>query len=344
MNRDKVMTFLKKSLRFLPDKSYIKLYYRLRVGRKLNMLLAKDVLFGVGDPQLIINNSIIKNADMVIALFGSRLGTPTARATSGTIEEIEEMIKAGKQVFVCFSEKDITITASDSEEKLRDILKVREFQKNYKGLYITYRTDEELEEKITNQLRLFVGSIEEDREIYICDVPFTYQEVRGNRPGLENAKELIFIARTGKIFLGKHYNHINQMIKNGGKITYVTSEDFNTVRDTTEYKDNQDTALTILKRLKDIYPDRVNIGFLPTPVNISMYYLKLHDGTEYINVKFNFQTYHGNDKHPMIEASTILKLWRNATGVRCHRNMMISALGFTMIILFSYLSQSKVLI
>ena len=55
----------------------------------------KDVLFGVGDPQLIINNSIIKNADMVIALFGSRLGTPTARATSGTIEEIEEMIKAG---------------------------------------------------------------------------------------------------------------------------------------------------------------------------------------------------------------------------------------------------------
>lgn len=36
MNRDKVMTFLKKSLRFLPDKTYIKLYYRLRVGRPLN--------------------------------------------------------------------------------------------------------------------------------------------------------------------------------------------------------------------------------------------------------------------------------------------------------------------
>lgn len=36
MNREKVMTFLKKSLRFLPDKTYIKLYYRLRVGRPLN--------------------------------------------------------------------------------------------------------------------------------------------------------------------------------------------------------------------------------------------------------------------------------------------------------------------
>ena len=37
MNRDKVMTLIKKSLRFLPDKAYIMLYYRLRVGRKLNM-------------------------------------------------------------------------------------------------------------------------------------------------------------------------------------------------------------------------------------------------------------------------------------------------------------------
>lgn len=37
MNRDKIMTFVKKSLKFLPDKSYIRLYYRLRVGRKLNM-------------------------------------------------------------------------------------------------------------------------------------------------------------------------------------------------------------------------------------------------------------------------------------------------------------------
>lgn len=37
MNREKIMTFVKKSLRFLPDKAYIKLYYRLRVGRKLNV-------------------------------------------------------------------------------------------------------------------------------------------------------------------------------------------------------------------------------------------------------------------------------------------------------------------
>lgn len=37
MNRDEIMTFIKRSLRFLPDKTYIKLYYHLRVGRKLNI-------------------------------------------------------------------------------------------------------------------------------------------------------------------------------------------------------------------------------------------------------------------------------------------------------------------
>lgn len=37
MGREKILAFLKKSLKVMPDKTYIKLYYRLRVGRKLNI-------------------------------------------------------------------------------------------------------------------------------------------------------------------------------------------------------------------------------------------------------------------------------------------------------------------
>lgn len=37
MSRDAIMLGLKKSLRFLPDRQYIKLYFRLRVGRKLDL-------------------------------------------------------------------------------------------------------------------------------------------------------------------------------------------------------------------------------------------------------------------------------------------------------------------
>lgn len=265
---------------------------------------SKDVLFTPGDPQLVINKSIIRNADLIIALFGAKLGTPTERAASGTIEEMEEMIKAGKQVFVCFSEKDILIKGDDSYEQIQNLLKVKEFQKNYKGLYITYKTEQELINKLTNQLRLYLNALGTYDEPYICNVPFTFQELRGNRRGLDSAQKLIFIARTGKIFLGKHYNHIVKMVENGGIFIYVTSENFNTVGDTSEYQDNQNYALTVLKRLHKRFPKNVEIHFLSTPVNCTMYYMKELDGCEIINVKFNFQTYHYNDNHPMFDLYT----------------------------------------
>lgn len=37
MNKENLMLTLKRSLRFLPDKAYIRLYYRLRIGKKLNI-------------------------------------------------------------------------------------------------------------------------------------------------------------------------------------------------------------------------------------------------------------------------------------------------------------------
>ena len=37
MNRERIMTLAKKSLFFLPDKQYVKLYFRLNLHRKLNL-------------------------------------------------------------------------------------------------------------------------------------------------------------------------------------------------------------------------------------------------------------------------------------------------------------------
>lgn len=37
MNRDRIMMMAKKSLRFLPDQSYVKLYFRLNLHRKLDL-------------------------------------------------------------------------------------------------------------------------------------------------------------------------------------------------------------------------------------------------------------------------------------------------------------------
>ena len=36
-NRDRIMIAIKKGLKYLPDKTYIRLYHKLRVGKSINM-------------------------------------------------------------------------------------------------------------------------------------------------------------------------------------------------------------------------------------------------------------------------------------------------------------------
>ncbi|NMR30916.1 DUF4062 domain-containing protein [Crystallibacter degradans] len=58
----------------------------------------------LGDrPQALINAQGVDKSDIVFALFGSRLGSPTGEAISGTVEEVERAEQQGKHVHVYFS-------------------------------------------------------------------------------------------------------------------------------------------------------------------------------------------------------------------------------------------------
>jgi hypothetical protein len=62
---------------------------------------------GAGSGQGVINKQLVDDADIVIALLDSRLGQATADAVSGTAEEIQRAIDAGKYVHVWFSNEPI---------------------------------------------------------------------------------------------------------------------------------------------------------------------------------------------------------------------------------------------
>ncbi|HEY5852884.1 MAG TPA: hypothetical protein VIW24_02240 [Aldersonia sp.] len=51
-------------------------------------------------PQAVLNHQIVEEADLAVALFYDRLGTPTGEAESGTAEEIKVLVEAGKSVAV----------------------------------------------------------------------------------------------------------------------------------------------------------------------------------------------------------------------------------------------------
>lgn len=67
-------------------------------------------------PQEIINKQILKDADILVAIFWTRLGTSTGKAASGTVEEIEEHIATGKPVLIYFSITPVTPASVDTDQ------------------------------------------------------------------------------------------------------------------------------------------------------------------------------------------------------------------------------------
>jgi hypothetical protein len=78
------------------------------------MLLAvgweTDVAPEMGAPaQSIIDRQILNDADLLVGIFWTRIGTPTASYASGAVEEIEEHLKAGRPAMLYFSAAPTTL-------------------------------------------------------------------------------------------------------------------------------------------------------------------------------------------------------------------------------------------
>lgn len=64
----------------------------------------------MGDrPQAILNKQLVASCDLLVGAFWTRIGTHTGVSESGTIEEIEEIRKAGKPVLLYFSSQPVVL-------------------------------------------------------------------------------------------------------------------------------------------------------------------------------------------------------------------------------------------
>jgi hypothetical protein len=105
-------------------------------------------------PQALINGQILKHADLLIAIFWTRLGTSTGVAPSGTVEEIEEHIKAGKPAMIYFSSAPVVLDSVDQEQSAS--LKVFKKSLQDRGLYEQFGSTAEFSTKFSRQLALKV--------------------------------------------------------------------------------------------------------------------------------------------------------------------------------------------
>src|SRR6267143_520327 len=122
----------------------------------------------MGDrPQAIINRQLVRDCDILVGVFWTRLGTQTGDADSGTVEEIEEFIRAGKPVFLYFSLVPVAPDSVDQDQYKRLLAFRKEMES--RGLISRVASVEELREKfyghLTRKMHELSGDGKRTREI-----------------------------------------------------------------------------------------------------------------------------------------------------------------------------------
>lgn len=105
-----------------------------------------------GRPQQMINDRLLVHCDLLVGIFWTRLGSPTGAAASGTVEEIEEHIRAGKPAMLYFSRAPIMPDNLDQEQ----YAKLKEFKAwaMPKGLVAEFDSSDDFRDKFRRGLEL----------------------------------------------------------------------------------------------------------------------------------------------------------------------------------------------
>jgi Domain of unknown function (DUF4062) len=110
----------------------------------------------MGDrPQSIIDRQILRDCDLLIGVFWTRLGTPTEGHESGTVEEIEKHVASNKTAMLYFSAAPVALESVDHAQYER-LTAFRESTKS-RGLFETYTDLADFSSKLTRQLQLKIN-------------------------------------------------------------------------------------------------------------------------------------------------------------------------------------------
>ncbi|HKP76652.1 MAG TPA: hypothetical protein VJT67_14075 [Longimicrobiaceae bacterium] len=107
-----------------------------------------------GRAQEFINRDVLARCDLLVAAFWTKLGSPTGDSPSGTVEEIERHVAAGKPAMVYFSTAPVHLDSVDTEQYQA----LRQFRSECegRGLIERYESPTDLHDKLLRQLSRIV--------------------------------------------------------------------------------------------------------------------------------------------------------------------------------------------
>ena len=130
-------------------------------------------------PQEIINKQVLEKADILIAIFWSKLGTETLNYDSGTVEEIERHVASGKIAMLYFSKKSLPQSHDHNQfEKLKKFKRLCQ----PKGLYYEYDDETKFKDVFRRHLGQRMNSMISDLRIQ-QDLPQDPHQSKSSKPG-----------------------------------------------------------------------------------------------------------------------------------------------------------------
>lgn len=107
-------------------------------------------------PQTQINEQIVDESDIAVAIFWNRAGEKTQNSISGTVEEINRLCRQNKQVFLYFSLREKSL---NNIEDVRQFEKVKKIKKQYQNssIYKEYSSLKEFKKIFEREFNLFVA-------------------------------------------------------------------------------------------------------------------------------------------------------------------------------------------
>jgi hypothetical protein len=103
-------------------------------------------------PQTILNERLLLDADIVVGIFGTRIGTATAEFISGSVEEIKRHVAAGKLAMLYFSR--VPVDPNSIDQKQWAALQAFKEECKTGGLYAEYASHEELRTEFGHHLTI----------------------------------------------------------------------------------------------------------------------------------------------------------------------------------------------
>jgi hypothetical protein len=100
----------------------------------------------------ILNRQLLDGADIVIGIFGPRMGTSTEESISGTVEEIKKHVAAGKAAKIYFSEVPSPQKRVD-QNQYASVHRFRE-ELDSSGLYAIYESMQQFRDSFEHHLAL----------------------------------------------------------------------------------------------------------------------------------------------------------------------------------------------